>query len=350
MRWFGNTSSRRSVSARPRLELLEDRVVPSGTPLDLSTRDASGEVGDAVFRQATVGPAGTGNLRSFLRIQGHGRDGRIEEGYNTDARPLEFDEKRNRRSTRSLDLSNVATVNIGGELYREFLLDINEPRARDKALLSLDELRLYMSDDPALTGYDAETGQLAGLDPIFDLDGVEDRFVVLNARLSSGSGRADALVYVKDSLFSEGGEESHVYLYSKFGEEHAAQGGFEEWAARPQPYTRGLGSIAGAVFDDTDGSGTLNDGEPGLVGWTVYLDANENGELDDSEVSTTTDDQGRYTFTNLATGLGDLSTYLVLEVVADGYEQTSDDPLPVALTEPGQTVEDVNFGNVLTPP
>lgn len=348
MNGFKRSSSRRR-SAPPLLELLEDRVVPSGTPVDLTTVGASEEVGDAVFVQSTIRPAGSGQLKSFLRIQGHGRGG-VEQGYNTDARPVEFDEKRGHKYTRSLELSKVGTVNVGGTLYREFLLDVNEPGARTKSLISLDELKLYLSDDGALTGYDEESGKLADLDPIFDLDAAEDTCVILNAKLSSGSGGADALVYIKDSLFSTGTDSSKVYLYSKFGETEAAEGGFEEWAARERPFTKGLGSISGTVFEDGDRDGTQGANEVGFQGWTVYLDANENGVQDDGEASTTTDSEGRYRFDKLATGLGEFSTYTVRAVIEEGYEATTDPPAAIELDTAGEAVTDVNFGNVLIAP
>jgi len=88
----------------------------------------------------------------------------------------------------------------------------------------------------------------------------------------------------------------------------------------------------------------------GLLGWVVYLDSNGNGTLDDGEVRTMTDAKGHYAFTNLVTGLGDLSTYVVREVVQDGYTQTSVNPLPIELTARGEAVKEVNFGNVLTTP
>src|SRR5262245_14920052 len=109
------------------VETLEDRVVPAGTALDLTTLGSSGHLGDAVFAQTNVHPAGSGAIHSFLRLHGHGhKDGGVEQGYNTDARPLEFNEKKDHQHTRSLNLDDVGTVNIGGTVYREFLLDINE--------------------------------------------------------------------------------------------------------------------------------------------------------------------------------------------------------------------------------
>ena len=50
------------------------------------------------------------------------------------------------------------------------------------------------------------------------------------------------------------------------------------------------------MIHDRNGNGSLGSGAGGLPGATVYLDANNNGELDNGEESTTTDDRGRYHF------------------------------------------------------
>ena len=40
------------------------------------------------------------------------------------------------------------------------------------------------------------------------------------------------------------------------------------------------GTIAGTKYHDLDGDGFRDAGEPGLAGWTIYIDANENGVFD----------------------------------------------------------------------
>lgn len=63
-----------------------------------------------------------------------------------------------------------------------------------------------------------------------------------------------------------------------------------------------------------DGDGNL---ELSLEGWTVYLDANNNGQLEEGEISTTMDVNGNYVFTGLASG-----TYTVAQVLQPGWKQT----------------------------
>jgi hypothetical protein len=53
-------------------------------------------------------------------------------------------------------------------------------------------------------------------------------------------------------------------------------------------------TIQGVVFEDLDGDGVRQAGEPGLQGWTLFLDANLNSVLDAGETSTLTDENGAY--------------------------------------------------------
>ena len=77
------------------------------------------------------------------------------------------------------------------------------------------------------------------------------------------------------------------------------------------------GEIKGTVWNDENGDGIEGATEPGLANWTVYLDANQNGQLDEGETSTQTDGDGNYHFSALAP-----DTYTVSQVVPEGWEQT----------------------------
>ena len=77
------------------------------------------------------------------------------------------------------------------------------------------------------------------------------------------------------------------------------------------------GSISGSKWNDLDGDGERDEGEPSLADWTIYLDDNQNGELDEGEVSTVTDADGNYIFNDLP-----VDTYTVAEVLQDGWQQT----------------------------
>src|SRR5438067_1440064 len=92
--FFGRGARRRpSPSCRLSLTVLEERDIPSTTlpDVDLSTRGASGWINGAAFVQNTTQPTGSGVMHSFVRVQSNDA---IEQGYNTDARPLQFDENK----------------------------------------------------------------------------------------------------------------------------------------------------------------------------------------------------------------------------------------------------------------
>ena len=68
-------------------------------------------------------------------------------------------------------------------------------------------------------------------------------------------------------------------------------------------------TVSGTKINDLNGNGILNDGEPGIAGWTVYL--YRNGELVDTAV---TDANGDYSFSVCAGG-----DYEVREAQPDGW-------------------------------
>jgi hypothetical protein len=97
--------------------------------------------------------------------------------------------------------------------------------------------------------------------------------------------------------------------------------------------------ICGMKFHDKDGDGKKDYNEPGLKGWTIFLDSNCNGKLDKGERYTTTDDCGNYCFQDLGPG-----KYRVREVQKAGWQQTTKDPADIKAVS-GCDVKGVNFGN-----
>lgn len=194
--------------------------------LDLTTSGASGYINGAYFVQGSYASAGTGAIDSFVRIQ---TNRAVERGFNTDARPLPYDENNSPQFTRSLLLGDVPIVSINGVDYREFLLDINEANGRKKSSLSLDAIEIYLSDAGSIGRYrDLGTA-------VYDLDaGRGDNWIKLDAAVSKGpgSGSGDMRAYIPSLLFSGGDDFVYVYLYSKFGENCENDGGYEEWAVR----------------------------------------------------------------------------------------------------------------------
>jgi len=79
-----------------------------------------------------------------------------------------------------------------------------------------------------------------------------------------------------------------------------------------------LTEIRGTKWNDLNDNSARDPGEPGLAGWTIYLDTNNNGMRDTGEPTQTTDANGDYVFASLAAG-----TYTVAERPQRGWRQTA---------------------------
>jgi hypothetical protein len=99
-------------------------------------------------------------------------------------------------------------------------------------------------------------------------------------------------------------------------------------------YQKGL--ISGINFEDLNGNGQFDDGEPTLPGWTIEL-YNETGENLIS--TTTTNDEGVYTFSGFNPG-----KYVVKEVLKEGWVQTGTSTYTLTILS-GENVANINFGN-----
>lgn len=113
------------------------------------------------------------------------------------------------------------------------------------------------------------------------------------------------------------------------------------------PVPAGSGVINGEKFNDLNGSGVFNGADPGLAGFTIYVDLNNNGVFDSAtEPSAVTGPGGTYVITGVAPG-----TYNVREVGQTGWTNsfpgTSDAFGPFqSVTVPADgSVSNVNFGN-----
>src|SRR5207253_1924014 len=92
--------------------------------------------------------------------------------------------------------------------------------------------------------------------------------------------------------------------------------------------------ISGLKFNDINGNGVRDAGEPGLPGWTIQAT-----NLSTGAVSTAVSDAtGSYSFPALPGG-----AYRVREVVQPGWVQTSPNP-PDVLVTLGSSAQ-ANFGN-----
>ncbi|UNU25362.1 MSCRAMM family protein [Microcoleus vaginatus] len=102
----------------------------------------------------------------------------------------------------------------------------------------------------------------------------------------------------------------------------------------------GGGQIIGCKYLDVDNDGFRDGSEPPMENVRIYIDANNNGELDAGDTSTLTDRNGEYRFTNLQPGL-----YRIREERANGPgTEPLERDFPQS-TPPGNTpLLDINLG------
>ena len=108
------------------------------------------------------------------------------------------------------------------------------------------------------------------------------------------------------------------------------------------------GTISGVVFDDHNGDGDQDTGEPGLFGITVELlqDVNANGQVDESDLSlrvNTTDSAGHYAF-----GILEAGQYLVritdAKQLLDTFLLSADAETVLQPLQNNQVVNNLDFG------
>lgn len=95
-----------------------------------------------------------------------------------------------------------------------------------------------------------------------------------------------------------------------------------------------LVSISGIKYTSS-ATGVLG---PVLAGWTIFIDTNGNGTVDQGELTAVTDAGGNYSFTNLLPG-----SFALAEVLQAGWTQIFG-PAPFSLAA-GETATNKNFGN-----
>ena len=97
-----------------------------------------------------------------------------------------------------------------------------------------------------------------------------------------------------------------------------------------------LDQVSGHKFNDLNGNGVHDNGEPLLSGWQIIL-VDQSGNIQ----MTTTDANGNYSFNNLTPG-----TYTVYEIAQPGWVQTApaNGSYTITVTQ-GQSIQNLDFGN-----
>lgn len=99
-------------------------------------------------------------------------------------------------------------------------------------------------------------------------------------------------------------------------------------------------TASGQLWSDLNQDGILDTGEPGLSGWTVFVDRNQNGVEDAGELTVTTDAGGAYTF-----GAVDKGAHNIAVTVPAGWVMTSPaNGHSNIVVDHGEVVASVDFG------
>ena len=195
----------------------------------------------------SFGSAGSGIFESYVQIQANP----TESGYNTDG-TKEFDTGSSPNFNHSILLSEIPVVDVGGLLYWEFFVDINDSNANNPIApqISLDDMELYLTADPNITGYPFS----GAADLLYEWQG----HVRIND-VNQGSGRGDLryLVPLSQALVpipagcDYGNPACTTYLvhYSFWGGhesgDYASDSGFEEWKVKRYPILQVSKDISG---------------------------------------------------------------------------------------------------------
>jgi len=349
--------------------------------VDLTNQGDVEKIDEAIYRSYNPADAtGSGTFDAFVRISANAP---VVEGYNTDYRPLQYDENNAPGFTRSYRLSNVPLVNDPDYpgAYREFQLDINQTAGN--AIYSLDEVEVYLTENPSISGHPFPTDPSNEnyAEKVYELDKIgEDatgqNSVQLNYNLAAGSGQRDMILRIPSASFMTGlgddpactyagpppaGADCDVFivLYSRFGgdiEDLAGNDdGFEEWGVELYD----LATKSGMKFHDLDADGVKDAGEPGLGGWVIYVDYDNDSVRDAGEPFATTSSDagtlGQYTITGINPG-----TWNVREEGQAGwtcsYPNAGTEAAPVTSTqcwysetfESGDALTNNDFGNWTT--
>jgi len=357
--------------------------------VNITAELSSSVINGAIFSDAASVGAGTGNYNTFLALQddneddattGNDSDG-VETGFNAgqsdggaQANPEDdTNDEMDASKSEAILLGAIPIKIVNGVAYYEFRVDLNEANSGSDTLISLDQFQLYVgpydldgdppNPDPATQGQNDPNvdlvdtfSEVQSLTKVYDMDAGNDVSVLMDEANSSGSGNDDYVVLVPVANFAGlDVATTYVYLYVQMGaaggdgdgdgaigdvpgqnnvgdsQTWVVNGGFHEWNLQNALI------IQGTKFNDLDGDGQQDPGEPGLAGVTVYIDDNlngvvdatdNNGVLDASEQFDITDVNGNYSFGGIPIFDTDYTIY-IREVVPAGQVPTT--TLPVAV-------------------
>lgn len=170
--------------------------------------------------------------------------------------------------------------------------------------------------------------------------GYSIRIALTTARIAAANGGA--------------GQKNEMWKYS-LGRWNWAWFGGDPWAGMyfkvyREPFIEEITcDITGRKFNDANFNGAWDAGEPVVEGCEIYLDTNNDGAYQDTELKVATDSTGTYMFENVPAP----ATYTVREIVQDRWIQTmppaDSNHQYVIAAQPNTVYGPLDFGNFLLP-
>jgi len=274
-------------------------------------------INGVTFTDAVRVGSGTGGYNTFLAISNNSG---VEAGFNSDDTPpinatnADIDQAK----THTVKLSSLVVKTIGGVDYYEIRIDLNEANSDPNAQLSLDQFKLYTSTNG---GIESTTNLFnpANATLKYDMDAGGDKSILLSDAGSTGSGTDDYSILIPTSLFAgQDPTTTYLYVYAQMG---AAGTGWDATSTFEEFNLENGVALTGVKFNDLNGDGVrqIADGEVGVAGVTIFIDANQNGSYDVGERTTVTDANGNYTFYGVPLN----QTVWIDEVTPAGATQTT---------------------------
>jgi hypothetical protein len=177
----------------------------------------------AIFGVVSNSKAGRGVYPTFLATQGDaGNPTGVNIGYNSDYRPVEYNEVNTAQHNHSLLLADMGYVENGGVTYYSFALDADQAPGVD-SYIYLDQLEVYQTNNPSITGYNSGTDW----NLVYQMDPVpNDVDIKINYSWGSGgSGLNDMYVDIPTSFFDS--SFTNVVLFANF---YGDNDGPQEWS------------------------------------------------------------------------------------------------------------------------
>jgi hypothetical protein len=202
----------------------------------------------ALWSTSASQSTGTGVINSFVRIQG-APDVAVD-GHNTGG-TASNNELNGHLFARTL--GDVPIINVGGSLYYEFLLDINQEK--HDPLLALNNVQICQSSTSG-TLTQADACPTAPNYTMGTFGGGAD-YIKMDYQLNAGSGSGDLFMYIPVNTLGTN-MTNYIYLFSQFGaiSGYENNDGFEEWATR----------ICGETYGKKEDAVVLNCSTPGTPG------------------------------------------------------------------------------------